>query len=77
MPCGPLEVCEGHWEQVVWALAGGPSDVPSDSESVAVFNAHILPMKQAARTRRQYKTHRLGLHLGRVEGNPATVTAHA
>ena len=57
----PLEACEGRWKPAVQALTARPSDVPSVSEPVAAFNAHIRPMERAAHTRGKHKTHRLSV----------------
>ena len=56
-----FEMCEGRRKPAVRALAAGPCDAPSVSESVAAFNAKIRPMERAARMRGKYKSQRLSV----------------
>jgi hypothetical protein len=60
---GPLEAAAGRWREAVRTVAfpPRPAAVPSVDESLAAFNAHILPLERGMRTRGKLAVLRLAV----------------
>ena len=49
-----LERCRGSWRPAVSALTGGAGARPGLDEAASLFERHVLPMQQVAKTRGRY-----------------------
>ena len=49
-----LERCRGSWRMAMSSLAGETDQRPNVEEAASLFERHVLPMRRAVKTQKQY-----------------------